>query len=241
MEFDEVNLKPTFKILWGVPGRSNAINIAERLGLPSVIVDNARELYGAASAEIDEVITDMERLKQDFKEQLEESQHHLLLSNDLYENLLSAKRKIMEHGTDLRLRKMGEISKAAAVARSTLHRKVRQLRASTVQCSEPALPDKSRNTLSISGHNNTAESSEPPMADKSASFVQDIKRSPSEKSQLPKVGDMVYVSSLGRSVTVLRVDPSKDNILVQTGNMKLKLKLTDICDMRNKDSCKPCA
>lgn len=85
----------------------------------------------------------------------------------------------MEHGTDLRLRKMGEISKAAAVARSTLHRKVRQLRASTVQCSEPALPDKSRHTLSISGHNNTAESSEPPMADKSASFVQDIKRSPS--------------------------------------------------------------
>lgn len=37
-------------------GRSNAINIAERLGLPSVIVDNARELYGAASAEIDEVM-----------------------------------------------------------------------------------------------------------------------------------------------------------------------------------------
>lgn len=88
MEFDEVNLKPTYKILWGVPGfhlamsnivcffklivrmifyywiiyiyictigRSNAINIADRLGLPRVVVEMARELYGAASAEIDEV------------------------------------------------------------------------------------------------------------------------------------------------------------------------------------------
>lgn len=38
-----------------IVGRSNAINIAERLGLPSIVVENARELYGVASAEIDEV------------------------------------------------------------------------------------------------------------------------------------------------------------------------------------------
>ena len=36
-------------------GRSNAINIAERLGLPNTVVENARQLYGAASAEINEV------------------------------------------------------------------------------------------------------------------------------------------------------------------------------------------
>lgn len=38
-----------------VLGRSNAINIAERLGVPSIVVENARQLYGAASAEIDGV------------------------------------------------------------------------------------------------------------------------------------------------------------------------------------------
>ncbi|MQL95489.1 hypothetical protein Taro_028159 [Colocasia esculenta] len=52
VEFDEVNLKPTYRILWGVPGRSNAINIAERLGLSSVVLKKARKLYGIASAEI---------------------------------------------------------------------------------------------------------------------------------------------------------------------------------------------
>lgn len=39
---------------------------------------------------------------------------------------------------------------------------------------------------------------------------------------------MVFVSSLGKKATVLRVEPSKEEILVQAGNMKLKLKLGDI-------------
>ncbi|KAL6508271.1 hypothetical protein OROHE_021813 [Orobanche hederae] len=77
MEFDEVELKPTYRIIWGVPGRSNAINIAERLGLPVQILDNARELYGAASAEINEVIVDMERFKQDYHKKVHEAQHYL--------------------------------------------------------------------------------------------------------------------------------------------------------------------
>lgn len=37
-------------------GRSNAINIAQRLGIPNAILDDARKLYGAASAEINEVM-----------------------------------------------------------------------------------------------------------------------------------------------------------------------------------------
>ncbi|XP_048231073.1 endonuclease MutS2 isoform X3 [Ricinus communis] len=77
MEFDEVNLKPTYKIIWGVPGRSNAINISEKLGLPDRVINIARELYGAASAEINEVIIDMERFKQEVQELLYEAQHQI--------------------------------------------------------------------------------------------------------------------------------------------------------------------
>lgn len=47
-------------------------------------------------------------------------------------------------------------------------------------------------------------------------------------TELPEVGDTVQVSSLGRKATVLRVDRSKEEILVQAGNMKLKLKLAEI-------------
>jgi len=49
-----------------------------------------------------------------------------------------------------------------------------------------------------------------------------------DRSAVPKVGDTVYVSSLGKKVTVLKVDSPKGEILVQAGIMKLKLKVTDI-------------
>lgn len=226
MEFDEVNLKPTYKILWGVPGRSNAINISEKLGLPSVVVSNARELHGAASAEINEVIIDMERFKQDSQELLHEAWHHLMLSKNLHEKLKLARRKIKEHGTEQRYRKMRQISEAASMARSILHKKVRQLRAHATQTFQPTADQKQ---LLTSDSRFTAEAKNGRPTESMSTSVVEINKQPSAAmTELPEVGDMVQVSSLGRKATVLRVDRSKEEILVQAGNMKLKLKLAEI-------------
>ena len=48
MEFDEARLAPTYRLLWGIPGRSNALNIAQRLGLDRDVVAAARERLGSA-------------------------------------------------------------------------------------------------------------------------------------------------------------------------------------------------
>nr|XP_048326093.1 endonuclease MutS2 isoform X2 [Ziziphus jujuba var. spinosa] len=232
MEFDEVNLKPTYKILWGVPGRSNAINIADRLGLPGVVVEMARELYGAASAEIDEVIIDMERLKQEYRELLHDAQYHLMLSKDLYENLLVAKRKIEEHACNQRFRKTRVISETAAMARSILHKKVRQLRASAaLQPLQPTTADKKskQKVATTNSHQTITDNrNESSMAYRNMPSTENINRSPSGKSGLPKVGDVVHVSSLGKKGTVLKADPLKEEILVQAGLMKLKVRLIDV-------------
>ncbi|XVF53264.1 hypothetical protein PTKIN_Ptkin05aG0085400 [Pterospermum kingtungense] len=227
VEFDAENLKPTYKILWGVPGRSNAINIAERLGVPSIVVKNARQLYGAASAEIDEVIIDMETFKQNFQELINESRHYLMLSRSIHEKLLHTRRKLEDLAADQKYKKMQELSEAAAVARSSLHKKARQLRTSAMkQCQ---LSKAGKHRLASKYKHATAVETEPQTINRSSSSVQVMKQPQSEKTnELPKVGDTVCVSSLGKKATVLRVDTYKEEIVVQAGNMKMKLKLVDL-------------
>ncbi|KAH9724522.1 DNA MISMATCH REPAIR 2 domain-containing protein [Citrus sinensis] len=195
MEFDEVKLKPTYKILWGVPGRSSAINIAERLGLPGIVVQNARQLYGAASAEINEVIIEMERFKTQFLEHVHEARHFLMLSRNLHKNLLRTRRKILEHCASQRFRKVQKISDAAAIARSLVHKRAQQLRPSASQArslvhkrAQQLRPSasqslhctkvgKNQHVLTSNFQQTTVDKVEHP-ATASSSVVKDIKQSP---------------------------------------------------------------
>ncbi|KAL9225106.1 hypothetical protein vseg_001068 [Gypsophila vaccaria] len=221
MEFDDVNLKPTYKILWGVPGRSNAINITKRLGLPNKIVSDARELYGTASAEIDEVIFGLEKFKHDVEECVHEAQHYVKLSRELHEKILHAQRIIGDQSSDLRYKQMQEISELASAARSTLHMKMRQYRASRVN-PQPVVADRS-----MQGALNNSQGS----AISVTETLRDAKQlSPGteKKFRIPKIGDTVHVSSLGTKAKVLKVEPSKEELVVQAGNLKLKVKFSAV-------------
>jgi len=54
VEFDDVSLQPTYRVLWGIPGRSNAIIIAQRLGLPSEVIEDSQELAGGCSQDVNQ-------------------------------------------------------------------------------------------------------------------------------------------------------------------------------------------
>ena len=63
VEFDEVNLQPTYKLIWGVPGRSCALNIAERLNVDADIVQQARAFLGRDATDVDDQLVRLEALR----------------------------------------------------------------------------------------------------------------------------------------------------------------------------------
>lgn len=73
----------------------------------------------------------------------------------------------MEHGTDQRYGKMREVSEAAAVARSLLHKKVRQLRSSATRPSQPTAADKSQHASATSNQHTAADINERPTTSES--------------------------------------------------------------------------
>nr|XP_019705261.1 uncharacterized protein LOC105043578 isoform X2 [Elaeis guineensis] len=224
VEFDEESLKPTYKILWGIPGRSNAVNIAERLGLPHDVLDRARKLHGTAHAEVNEVIVDMERFKHNFQQHLQEAQHYLMLSRKLQESLFIAKQKVADHVSIQMKRKVKVISENAATARSILHKKLHEVRqfAMTEKTPENGEADRSRHSIE-----NVKQSSLPTIPTERIR-LSDAPLVREKQTKIPSVGDTVHVPSLGKHAIVLKVEASKKEILVQTSNIKLRLKLKDI-------------
>ncbi|WP_214798595.1 MULTISPECIES: endonuclease MutS2 [unclassified Exiguobacterium] len=71
MEFDIESLSPTYRLLIGVPGRSNAFEISRRLGLSEQVIDNARSHVGSDAESVESMINELESAKQR-AEQLEQ-------------------------------------------------------------------------------------------------------------------------------------------------------------------------
>ena len=72
-EFDVDTLQPTYRLLIGIPGKSNAFAISARLGVPQVIIDDARSRIDAGTASFEEVLENLERIRQQTEHEREEA------------------------------------------------------------------------------------------------------------------------------------------------------------------------
>ncbi|WP_298730344.1 endonuclease MutS2 [uncultured Granulicatella sp.] len=87
MEFDGDTLQPTYQLLLGVPGRSNAFDISKRLGLPPVIIDQARGLLSEEDQDLNAMISDLEQKRRRAQRDADKMRHQLELSTQLLEDL----------------------------------------------------------------------------------------------------------------------------------------------------------
>ncbi|WP_125584153.1 endonuclease MutS2 [Levilactobacillus cerevisiae] len=87
MEFNGETLQPTYHLLIGIPGRSNALDIAARLGMPSQVVDAARGLTDQDSQDLNAMISDLTEQKRRVDHDAESLQTQLAEADELHDQL----------------------------------------------------------------------------------------------------------------------------------------------------------
>lgn len=130
MEFNNETLKPTYKLLLGIPGQSNGIQIAQRLGIANDVIDEARSFIGDDSQDLNEMIGDLVDQRRQARERNEELQARLAKQqkeqaelDEKLERLAESRDKLMN---DARREANHQVSSTKREANKIIHR-LRQL------------------------------------------------------------------------------------------------------------------
>lgn len=215
VEFDIESLSPTYKLLIGVPGRSNAFEISERLGLPSIIIAQAQSFTGTDRGEVNSMIASLEESRRQAEKDAEETEDQLeearLVKEELEHKLaqLDQKKEQLEQKAKEKAKKI--VEDARREADEIIH-ELRKMQTNTHQfIKEHELID-AKKRLDEALPNN-------PVLKKQKKL--------NEVSKELKVGDEVKVLSFGQKGTLLQ-KLSKSEWSVQIGMLKMKLDEADL-------------
>ncbi|MBC2313004.1 endonuclease MutS2 [Listeria welshimeri] len=215
VEFNVETLSPTYKLLIGVPGRSNAFDISRRLGLSENIITEARSLVDTESADLNDMISSLEEKRNlaetEYEEARELARGADALLKDLQKeitNYYQQKDKLMEQARE---KAATIVTKAEVEAEEIIH----ELR--TMQLNGAA---------GIKEHELINAKTRLGKA-KPKTINKTIPQAPKQKPHVFQVGDNVRVLSLGQKGTLLNKITDKE-WNVQIGIIKMKIKTTDL-------------
>ncbi|MEH2295474.1 endonuclease MutS2 [Nostoc sp.] len=208
VEFDESTLSPTYRLLWGIPGRSNALTIALRLGLKPEVVQQAKTQVGEATDEVNQVIAGLEAQRRRQETKAAEAQSLLQQAERLYKEVSAKAASLEERESSLRASQEIAVQQAIAQAKGEIAQVIRRLQKGTPTAQEA---QQATNALNQIGQ-----------------LYQPATPAKPKAGFMPKIGDRLRVPKLGQVAEVI-VAPNEDGELsVRFGLMKMTVKLEDV-------------
>ena len=213
-EFDVKTLRPTYRLLIGVPGKSNAFAISKQLGMEDSVIERAKLLTSSESRQFEDVVESLEERRQELAEELENA------------------RRVTAEAEAKRAEAEKELARAKEEARretEAARRKAQELAARTRAQADALIDEleRAKKERRYDAEDKARVRSGMKALDETADPVKESEAGGYTLPRPLKVGDSVLIFDIDKKAVVL-AEPEKDSVLVQAGIIKTRVKLSNL-------------
>lgn len=217
-EFNVETLSPTYRLLIGIPGKSNAFAISSKLGLPSYIIEDAKKRLDSESESFEDILSNLEQKRSEL-----ETSH--AAAKKYEEEVKALKQQLSIKQEDLAAKRENMIRNASQEAQQIL-REAKELADKTIRDFQKYANEAP--TLKEMEERRTALRQQMEQAQKKGGLKPSTPAPTDGKPLKLQIGDSVFVHSLNLNGIVHTLPDAKGNLFVQMGILRSSVNVKDI-------------